>query len=333
MGSATFIFFFALLALPLATLELLSSLDKDLQRAELNPMTITVGHDGSTDFNNITDAIASIPPNNTSRVVVEIRPGFYREKVVIPMDRQFVTLSGDAANPPTISWNDTASTTGTTSKSAAVTVIGNYFIATYIQFENSAPTPKSGAEKGQAVAARVKGDKAAFYHCAFVGYQDTLYDQQGLHYFSKCFIQGTLDFICGNGRSLYEDCHLNFIGESKSWITAQKRDKESNKTGFSFVGGHITGLGHGMVYLGRPWGRFSTVVFSSTQMDQLVEPQGWDNFWSNEDRSKTIYYAEYASWGLGANDTGRVPWYHKLTEAEASTFRGKDYINGSTWIL
>ncbi|KAL4195878.1 hypothetical protein AMTRI_Chr04g243280 [Amborella trichopoda] len=75
MGSATFIFFFALFALPLATLELSRSLDEELQRAELNPMTITVGQ---TNFRNVTDAIASIPQNNTRRVVVEKRPRFYR---------------------------------------------------------------------------------------------------------------------------------------------------------------------------------------------------------------------------------------------------------------
>ncbi|XP_020528359.1 uncharacterized protein LOC105421304 isoform X1 [Amborella trichopoda] len=78
---------------------------------------------------------------------------------------------------------------------------------------------------------------------------------------------------------------LNFIGKEKSWITVQYRQKGSGETGFSFVGGHITG--HGMVYLGRPWGELSTVVFSNAQIDQLVIPQGgWDGFWSAEDRSK-----------------------------------------------
>ncbi|KAL4195880.1 hypothetical protein AMTRI_Chr04g180530 [Amborella trichopoda] len=68
-------------------------------------------------------------------------------------------------------------------------------------------------------------------------------------------------------------------------------------------------------------------------MDQLVIPQGWDGFWSEKDKSSTVYYAEYACWGPGANTTGRVPWSHKLTEAEAKKFREKDYINGSTWII
>jgi hypothetical protein len=57
---------------------------------------------------------------------------------------------------------------------------------------------------GQAVALRISGTKAAFYNCSFNGAQDTLYDHKGLHYFNNCFIQGSVDFIFGSGRSLYE---------------------------------------------------------------------------------------------------------------------------------
>ncbi|WMV22173.1 hypothetical protein MTR67_015558 [Solanum verrucosum] len=56
----------------------------------------------------------------------------------------------------------------------------------------------------QAVALRISGNKTAFYNCSFYGSQDTLYDHKGLHYFNNCFIQGSVDFIFGHGRSLYE---------------------------------------------------------------------------------------------------------------------------------
>ena len=45
---------------------------------------------------------------------------------------------------------------------------------------------------------------AAFYRVSFYGAQDTLYDQNGRHYFEKCFIQGSIDFIFGDGQSLYK---------------------------------------------------------------------------------------------------------------------------------
>lgn len=70
--------------------------------------------------------------------------------------------------------------------------------------QNTAPYPDEGQEGGQAVALRISGDKAAFYNCSFYGNQDTLYDHKGSHYFNNCFIQGSVDFIFGYGRSLYE---------------------------------------------------------------------------------------------------------------------------------
>lgn len=56
----------------------------------------------------------------------------------------------------------------------------------------------------QAVALVICGDKAAFYDCGFYGAQDTLFDYAGRHYFKNCFIEGSIDFIFGDGRSLYE---------------------------------------------------------------------------------------------------------------------------------
>lgn len=57
---------------------------------------------------------------------------------------------------------------------------------------------------GRAVAVSVSGDKAAFYGCSILSYQDTLLDDAGRHYYSNCYIQGATDFICGNAASLFE---------------------------------------------------------------------------------------------------------------------------------
>ncbi|KAL4203782.1 hypothetical protein AMTRI_Chr01g105610 [Amborella trichopoda] len=69
---------------------------------------------------------------------------------------------------------------------------------------NVAPIANPGDVGGQAVAFRIAGDQAAFWGCGFFSGQDTLHDDRGRHYFKDCFIQGSIDFIFGNGRSLYE---------------------------------------------------------------------------------------------------------------------------------
>ena len=65
-------------------------------------------------------------------------------------------------------------------------------------------TLQAGNNITQALAARIYGDKSAFYDCRFLGVQDTLWDVQGRHFFKSCYIEGAIDFIFGNGQSVYE---------------------------------------------------------------------------------------------------------------------------------
>lgn len=55
-----------------------------------------------------------------------------------------------------------------------------------------------------APAAAIAGDKASFYQCAFISLQDTLSDAKGRHYFYGCYVEGAIDFIWGNGQSMFE---------------------------------------------------------------------------------------------------------------------------------
>ena len=59
----------------------------------------------------------------------------------------------------------------------------------------------------------VSGDKSYFFSVGFFGLQDTLWDDQGRHYYKLCTIQGAADFIFGAGQSLYEvtNCAAGFI--------------------------------------------------------------------------------------------------------------------------
>lgn len=61
-------------------------------------------------------------------------------------------------------------------------------------------------DSAPAVAVRVAGDRAAFYGCRFVSFQDTLLDETGRHYYRGCYVQGATDFIFGNGRALFDVC-------------------------------------------------------------------------------------------------------------------------------
>ncbi|KAF5726424.1 Pectinesterase [Tripterygium wilfordii] len=311
-------------------------LDHKLMMAEINKTRITVSQDGTGDFNTIKEALDSIPKHNTRRVILNIKPGVYREKINITKDKPFVTFLGDSGSGnelPTISWNDKKSSGGKTLNTASVMINADYFVAINMKFANTAHY-ESGKKGEQAVAVRVSGNKAAFYNCSFYGHQDTLYDHKGLHYFKNCFIQGSVDFICGHGRSLYEKCELHSTAEKVGYATAQRRSKASMISGFSFKDCLVTGSGS--LYLGRAWGDYSRVVFSYTFMDKIVIPPGWEDDMGDghsKNHSK-IFYGEYKCTGPGSrsNVTGRVPWSRVLTDKEAKPFIGVHFVEGETWL-
>ncbi|KAI9182505.1 hypothetical protein LWI28_025981 [Acer negundo] len=310
--------------------------DDKLRNAEMNKVRVSVCQNGTGDFKTITEALNSIkPPYNTRRVILEIKPGVYREKISVPRRLPFITFLGNSSDPPIITGNDTASVAGKdgrplkTYQSATVTVDANYFVAINMKFENTAPH-EIGSIGEQAVALRISGTKAAFYNCSFYGSQDTLYDHKGLHYFNNCFIQGSVDFIFGYGKSLYENCYLNSIAKKVASLTAQKRSSPSLESGFSFKNSVVTGSG--LVYLGRAWGDYSRVVFSYTFMDKIVLSRGWSD-WGVQKRDTSVFYGEYKCSGAGANLTGRVPWARILTDEEAMPFIGTYYVDGDTWLI
>lgn len=103
------------------------------------------------------------------------------------------------------------------------------------------------------MAIRVTADRCAFYNCRFLGWQDTAYLHYGRHYFRDCYIEGSVDFIFGNGQVLLEHCHIHC--KSNGFITAQQRRNANETTGFVFLTCVITGTGSGAPYmhLGQPW--------------------------------------------------------------------------------
>ncbi|KAG1354325.1 Pectinesterase [Cocos nucifera] len=189
--------------------------------------TINVNLDGTGDFKTIKEAIDSVPENNNQWIRIHVSAGVYEEKVHTQQHRGFILLEGDGRENTVIEWWDYAGDPGNhdTVTSATFTSRADSFVAKNITFKNSA-----GAV-GQAVAAMIQGNHSAFYGCGFIGLQDTLYDQYGLHYYKDCYIEGSADFICGNGQSIFEG-RYNFCGIRMRWtrircITPGEVDEET----------------------------------------------------------------------------------------------------------
>ncbi|CAL4975122.1 unnamed protein product [Urochloa decumbens] len=284
-------------------------------------LVLTVDQSGRGDHRRIQDAIDAAPANGSAgSVVIRIKAGVYREKVVV--DKPCITLVGTSASSTVITWNES----WVAAESPTVSVLAPDFIAKRLTFQNTFGT------SGPAVAMRVAGDRAAFYGCTFLSFQDTLLDDMGRHYYRGCYIQGGTDFVFGNAKALFDKCHLHSTSLGGGAFTAHMRSCESEDTGFCFVGCKLTGLGVGTSILGRPRGPYSRVVFALSYMSSTVRPEGWDDWISDPAKQRTPFYGQYQCYGEGSKTDGRVAWSHDLSQAEAAPFITKVWVGGQDWL-
>ncbi|XP_010422119.1 PREDICTED: putative pectinesterase 14 [Camelina sativa] len=294
-------------------------------------MVFKVSLQGCGRFTKIHDAIDASIGSSVTKTLILIDFGIYRERVFVPKNKNNLVMQGMGFLRTSIEWNNTASSSHGTFESFSVALYGDQFTAKNISFKNTSPAPNPGAVDAQAVALRIVGDKVAFYGCGFYGNQDTLLDQEGRHYFKECFIEGSIDFIFGNGRSLYEDCIIHSVAKENTigCITANGKDTLRGRTGFVFVNCQIKGSGK--VWLGRAWRPYARVVFSKTYMSKVVSLDGWNDMGDHKTQ-KTVYYGEHRCYGPGANHSERVPYAKQLTDVEAAPFTNISFIDGEKWL-
>lgn len=272
-----------------------------------------VAQDGGGDFRTIQEAVDAAPDFiKQDEVRILIKPGIYREKVIIPASKEKLHLEGLDPLTTIISWDDSADRPGATgypmgtSGTSTVFVHAKDFLAENICFENTA------GEVGQACAITTDGDRQAYINCRFVGNQDTIYTfGDGQHqYFKDCWIEGTTDFIFGYSTCYFDGCTI--LSKKDSYITAAST-LDHRKYGYVFRNCSLIHTPEATkVYLGRPWRKYAKTVFIDCNMEDHILPAGWHN-WDKPYAEKTSFYAEYGSTGPGAASAKeRVRWSHQL---------------------
>ncbi|GLT50537.1 hypothetical protein SLA2020_240180 [Shorea laevis] len=303
--------------------------------------TVIVSHNGNRTFTNISDAIASAPSNSEPKngyFVVYAIEGYYEEYVVVPKDKKNILLIGDGINKTIITGSHNRVDNWTTYNSSTFAVSGERFVAVDITFRNTA-----GPEKHQAVAVRNSADFSTFYRCSFEGYQDTLYVHSLRQFYRDCDIYGTVDFIFGNAAAVFQNCNLYArkpLPYQKNAFTAQGRTDPYQNTGISIQNCTIEAapdlamnLSFAPSYLGRPWKTYSRTVFMESFIGAVIHPAGWLE-WNGTDGLDTLYYGEFANYGLGANTSMRVHWpgYRVMDAAQAVNFTVLNFTMGDSWL-
>ena len=293
-----------------------------LRSEALPPIRYVVAQDGSGDSKTIQYAVDHAPTAAPGqRLIIEIRPGIYRERVTVPQDRPKVTFLGTDAAKTVITAALSAKDVGGTFFSSSVNIQGAEFEAEKITFENTFGVGS------QAVAVQIHSDRAVFRDCRFSAWQDTLYAAWGRQYYLNCFIEGHVDFIFGNAAAVFEGCEIR--SRDKGYITAVNRTLPAQPTGMVFRNCRLTAADPDKpVFLGRPWRPYARTVFIDCWMDRHIQPEGWDN-WSSAANEQTAWYAESGSSGPGGSAAGRAKWSHQLKPDELEQFKTEVFLRGN----
>lgn len=281
----------------------------------IKEMTVSPGGEGT--FRTVQEAFDAVPDQSDVWTVIRIRPGRYREKVVLKPQKRKLIIRAEEAGTAILTYDDYAGKvvgrdTINTRTSASCSLEGDDLIVEGMTFENSA------GRVGQAVALQVTGDRVAFRNCRILGDQDSFFARGiGRIFLQDCDIEGTTDFIFGSSIVLFQRCRIR--SKKDSYVTAASTP-ERNRFGFVFDECTLTAdEGVTRVYLGRPWRPFARTVFLRCVLGAHIVPAGWHN-WSKPDAERTAFYAEYRCKGPGVNLEHRVPWSRELTDAEAATY-------------
>ena len=281
---------------------------------------IQVAADGSGDYKTVQEAFNSIPANNKKPITIFVKNGIYKQKLVLDSTKNQVTLIGEDRFNTILTYDDHTGkispngSTINTQTSESFLIKANGFTAKNITFENSA-----GFKAGQAVAVQAFGDKLIFINCRFLGNQDVLFTpaSSSRQYYENCYIEGTTDFIFGAATAWFEKCHIH--SKKNSHVTAASTPAEKTY-GYVFNDCVLTGDSSlHSVSLGRPWRPYAAVVYMNCFIGQHIKPEGWSN-WNSKENSTTARYAEYKSYGPGADTLKRLSWTSQLNDEQIKAY-------------
>jgi pectin methylesterase-like acyl-CoA thioesterase len=284
----------------------------------------TVATDGTGLYRTVQAAVDAAPTNSTSRIVITIKAGTYREILTVPSNKPNVTLEGLGSAPQVLIVNNRSAYTHGTSGSATAFVNGRDFFAVNLTISNDFDE-SSTPEGHQAVALNLNADRAVFRNVRLLGDQDTfLVNDSTRAYMVDSYVEGTVDFIFGGGTMVF---HRTAVYQKRSTggpITAASTTAEK-KYGFLFHQSTITGSGTNNTTLGRPWRPNAQVLYRESSLSATVRTsQPWTdmstNTWQN------ARFLEYRNTGSGAGTNSNRP---QLSDSLAADHTPQRYLAGT----
>ncbi|OWZ04535.1 Pectin methylesterase [Phytophthora megakarya] len=294
-------------------------------------------------FQTVTEGVAKVT-NNTDEHTIFVFPGIYHEQVKVPILNGPLVLQGYTCDTTSYADNEVTITHTMAQRDlpASVTGVRNKRVSTML-FESPSgmkvynlnvanPTGKIKT-LGQAVATYVGAPNHGFYGCNFTGYQDTLCANNGSELFAHTYISGAVDFIFGlQSKAWFESCDLESVGNGA--VTANGNTNSSNLSEYVFNNARVfssSTLMNGTAYLGRPWKPYARVVFQNSELGDVINPQGWQE-WNKDNNTANVYLKEYNNRGPGAATDKRVSFSGQLDAPVKITDILGDNYKSEWWV-
>lgn len=299
---------------------------------------LVVGPAGSAcaTYNTIAAAVAALPADSTTQYVY-ILAGTYNEKLTVTRTGATVfrgetdNALSSSANKVTIS-NSASLLSSAGSSSSTATFSANKYESKLVSFyniniENSA-TP---ATNTIALAVYAKGTKVAFYGCNLSSSQGTIYLDYGNFFFSGGTIQGTTDFVWGQGAGYFYNSVIVSEGTTTGQtIAAHKYQSSYGGSQFVFdtcaVVPADTSVPKASTYLGRDYSTNSTVAFINSYLDSHIAAAGWKVASTS---TFTGNFVEANNTGPGADTSSRTSG-KVLTDTSAYSI--KNVLGDDSWL-
>ncbi|SEE00193.1 pectinesterase family protein [Streptomyces sp. TLI_105] len=313
--------------------------------------TLTVAKDGSGQYTSVQKAVDAVPAGNTSRVVIRVGPGVYRETVKVPSNKPHLTIEGTGrSRKDTLIVEGRASGTpkpdgsGTygTGGSATVAVEADDFQARNLSISNDFDEARNQNVSGhQAVALRTAADRILLDGVIVSGDQDTLLldtaarDRTGRVYVTDSYVIGNVDFVFGRATAVIDRSVLTlkkrWDGTSAGYVTAPSTP--AGRHGFLITRSTVNGdVSPGGFFLGRPWhaGGDATLDPQTTVRDSVLGAAVKATPWTDMGGFswKSDRFAEYRNSGPGAGPAGAARPH--LTDAQAAAQDTAHWLGGWT---
>ncbi|XP_059294787.1 putative pectinesterase/pectinesterase inhibitor 38 [Lycium ferocissimum] len=294
----------------------------------------TVAKDGSGNYKTITEALHAAPKQSKKSYFIHVKAGVYHENVTVPTDKTNIALVGDGMGVTIIAASKSEKKGFATPNTATLEVYGSGFIGMKMTIRNTARA--IGGQAAALTSATYFNGFASYYQCSFEGFQDTIFAQIGSAFFRECKVYGTIDFICGDGKAIFQNSAIYartpLPGQGIRML-APGSDNFTQNPGLVLQNCTISPAADFKKssvrsFLGWPWKNQGKGVIMSSYINDFIDPQGW----TPNPNVKIIYFAEYNNRGPGSGTKGRVKWSKIIDKTEAFKFTVRNFMHGDKWI-